>query len=60
MTNTTAITPWESFVTAKMEADGRRQARKLVASGMSIDAAAAEATAWIRMKAIQARMISML
>jgi hypothetical protein len=59
MTNT-EIAPWESFVTAKMEADGRRQAMKLVNSGMTIDQAAAEATAWIRVKAINARMIANL
>jgi hypothetical protein len=58
MTNTAELAPWESFVTPKMEADARRQATKLVNSGMTIDAAAAEATAWVRMKAIQARMLS--
>ncbi|SDP08489.1 hypothetical protein SAMN04515671_2902 [Nakamurella panacisegetis] len=50
---------WEQFITPKMEADARRQALRLVnAGGYSLDAAAAEAAAWVRMKAIQAMQIA--
>ena len=58
MTNTSTLAPWETFVTPQMVADAKRQAAKLIRSGHTVDAAAAEAAAWIRMRAIRSRMLS--
>lgn len=60
MTNTQTAAPWETFITAEMESAAQRQALKLVASGHTIDAAAAEAAAWVAVKAKHAMIIANL